>query len=102
MGAKPKVNYEKPIVKRVADLGIMLECLHEVYGSEEGLLRSGKSLRSTMAYPFVKMIEGQCQGLSAKEIHRILWSIYIGEEGKRSFINKAREQLAAYERGAEI
>lgn len=102
MGAKPKVNYEKPIVKRVADLGIMLECLHEVYGSEEGLLRSGKSLRSTMAYPFVKMIEGQCQGLSVKEIHRILWSIYIGEEGERSFINKAREQLAAYERGAEI
>lgn len=44
MEAIHKENYLKPIVPRVEDLGIMLECLHEVYESEEGLLLVGKPL----------------------------------------------------------
>lgn len=102
MEAIHKGNYIKPIAPRVADLGIMLECLHEVYESEESLLQSGKSLRSTMAYPFIKMIETQCQGLTAKEIHRLLWNIYL--EGKESpvFVKTAKEQLAKQGKGVGI
>lgn len=102
MEAIHKENYLKPIVPRVADLGIMLECLHEVYESEENLLLAGKPLRSTMAYPFIKMIESQCKGLLAKDIHRLLWNIYLTGIEKSAFIRTSKVQLSDYEKGAGI
>lgn len=87
----------KPVMRRVADLEIMLECLCEVYGSEGDVLRSGRNVRLTMAYPFLKMIESKCPGLSAKELHRILWNIYIEGNDETDFMNKAQELLYPYE-----
>lgn len=97
-----KENYKKPLVSRVVDLGIMLECLYEVYESEESLLWSGKPLRTTMAYPFIKMIESQCRGLSVKEIHRLLWSNYLVEKEKSAFIKTSKDQLVDYGKGAGV
>lgn len=84
---------EIAVISKVTDLEIMLECLYEVYGSEEYLLQAGKSFRSTMAYPFVKMIESQCHGLPAKDLHRILWNIYLKKQEKSAFIITAKMRL---------
>lgn len=86
----------EPIIQRATDLGIMLECLHEVYGAEEAQLLSGKSLQSTMAYSFIKMIEAQCKSLPSKKLHQILWVIYRKEKEKYAFIREAKDQLTAY------
>ena len=102
MEAIHKENYIKPIVPRVADIGIMLECLHEVYESEESLLLAGKPLRSTMAYPFIKMLESQYEGLLAKDIHRLLWNIYLTEKENSAFIRASKVQLSDHEKGAAI
>lgn len=99
MEAVQKEKNIKPVEAKVTDIGIMLECLHEVYESEGGLLLSGKTLRSTMVYPFIKMIEAQCQGISAKEIHQLLWNIYLVKEGKSLFVKVAKDQLEQYEKG---
>lgn len=99
MEAIQKKKARKSAVPTVADIGIMLECLYEVYGTEGELLSSGKNLRSTMAYPFVKMIESQCQGSAAGELHRLLWGLFLEGEGKSAFIQAAKERLAAYEKG---
>lgn len=99
MEAVHKERYIKPVEAKVTDIGIMLECLHEVYESEGSLLLSGKALRSTMAYPFIKMIESQCHGISAKEIHRLLWNIYLVKKEKKLFVNAAKEQLEQYVKG---
>lgn len=96
MEAVHKERYIKPVEAKVTDIGIMLECLYEVYESEGSLLLSGKALRSTMAYPFIKMIESQCQGLSAREIHQLLWNIYLEGKEKCLFIKVAKEQLEQY------
>ena len=102
MEAIQKKNYIKPLVPGVTDLEIMLECLHEVYESEGNLLQSGISLRSTMAYPFIKMIESQCQGLPAKEIHRLLWSKYLAEKERTAFIKLSENQLKEYRKRAVV
>lgn len=99
MEAVHKERYIKPVKAKVTDIGIMLECLHEVYESEGSLLLSGKALRSTMAYPFVKMIETQCHGLSAKELHQLLWNIYLVKKEKSLFVKAAKNQLEQYEKG---
>ncbi|MDO4275254.1 MAG: hypothetical protein Q4D16_16410 [Eubacteriales bacterium] len=98
MVAIHKDPVEIPVISKVTDLGVMLECLHEVYGSEEYLLQAGKSFRSTMAYPFVKMIESQCHGLPAKDLHRILWNIYLQKESRAMFLEKAMERLKAHKK----
>lgn len=95
-----KENME-PMVQKVTDMGIMLECLHEVYGTEEEQLLSGKSLRSTMAYPFIKMIGDQCKSLPPKKLHRILWGIYREDKEKYAFIKAAKEQLTVFEKGVK-
>lgn len=92
MEAVHKEIYIKPVKAKVTDIGIMLECLHEVYESEGSLLLSGKALRSTMAYPFIRMIESQCQGLSAREVHQLLWNIYLEGKEKSLFIKVSKEQ----------
>lgn len=98
MEAVHKERYIKPVETKVTDIGIMLECLHEVYESEGSLLLSGKALRSTMAYPFIRMIESQCQGLSAREVHQLLWNIFLEGKEKCLFIKAAKEQLEQYGR----
>lgn len=102
MEAIQKEKYIKPLAPRVKDLEIMLECLHEVYESEGSLLQSGISLRSTMAYPFIKMIAAQCQGLPEKEIHRLLWSNYLVEKERTAFIKMSENQLTEYRKRAVV
>ena len=42
MAAVQKRKYEKPMIKFVTDMNIILECLYEVYGQEEQHVLEGK------------------------------------------------------------
>ena len=48
MVSAPKKKYEKPTLKAVTDVGIILECLYEAYEMEGELVRSRKNMYATM------------------------------------------------------
>ena len=52
-----KKKWVKPEMKFVTDPDIGLECLFEVYQKEMPSVLSGKDIRHTMIYPFLKMLE---------------------------------------------
>ena len=45
MAAVQKRKYEKPMIKFVTDMNIILECLYEVYGQEEHHVLEGKDIQ---------------------------------------------------------
>ena len=51
-----KKKYEKPAFRLVTDLGSILECLYEVYGTDGTMLIAGNKLSDTVIYPFIRMI----------------------------------------------
>ena len=51
-----KKKYVKPAVRFVTDLGSILECLYEVYGTDGELLLKGEKLSDTVFCPFVRMV----------------------------------------------
>lgn len=97
MLAAPKKKYEKPLLKAVTDVGIILECLYEAYEMEGELVRSGKNMYATMIYPFVKMLETECTGIRADEIHKELWEYYLRHTGKDNFMKLAGRFMEPYE-----
>lgn len=54
MAAVLKRKYEKPMIKFVTDMNIILECLYEVYGQEEHHVLEGVLLLKlfTSGYTF--------------------------------------------------
>ena len=52
-----KKKYEKPAFRLVTDLGSILECLYEVYGTDGTMLIAGNKLSDTVIYPFIRMIK---------------------------------------------
>lgn len=70
------MRYVKPVMKFAADVDIILECIHEVYGLEGVQVLSGKNIHNTMIYPFMKMLENHCSNVSAEGLHKVLWDIY--------------------------
>ena len=50
-----KKKYEKPAFRLVTDLGSILECLYEVYGTDGTMLIAGNKLSDTVIYPFIRM-----------------------------------------------
>lgn len=75
----------------VTDLRITLECLYEAYQMEGDLLKSGKNIRATMIYPFIRMVKGQCstREMCEEELHKALWRIYETEGDNVKFVDTA-------------
>jgi len=101
MLATQKRKWEKPVLKLVTEPDIILECLHETYGMEGELVLSGKNIHATMIFPFVKMLENQCENIQAEEIHKQLWELYLINTEKDNFIRAARLFLEPYHIGTE-
>ena len=59
-----KKKYEKPAFRLVTDLGSILECLYEVYGTDGTMLIAGNKLSDTVIYPFIRMIKKKCKAAS--------------------------------------
>ena len=61
-----KKKYEKPAFRLVTDLGSILECLYEVYGTDGTMLIAGNKLSDTVIYPFIRMIKKKCKAVDAE------------------------------------
>lgn len=94
-------KYEKPAIRFVTDVEVVLECLHEVYGLEKDRVRSGKHIHNTMIFPFLKMLESHCKEVSAPELHKLLWQAYEENPGKEDFLEKAGVLIQPYLKGEE-
>ena len=81
------------MIYNVTDISIVLECLHEAYGEEKKYILEGNVVRRTMAFPFLKMLEIEYKGMSAKQIHKILWQVYKNVEDGKVFVQQARYRL---------
>lgn len=78
------------------DIGVLLECLYEVYEQEGIQILSGKNIYSTMVYSFLRMLVKQCDGTSAEKIHEILWKEYLEISDMTDFVEKAKKVLYPY------
>ncbi len=63
-----KKKYEKPAFRLVTDLGSILECLYEVYGTDGTMLIAGNKLSDTVIYPFIRMIKPYLTKKDEKQI----------------------------------
>ena len=64
-----KKKYEKPAFRLVTDLGSILECLYEVYGTDGTMLIAGNKLSDTVIYPFIRMIKKKCKAVDAEKLN---------------------------------
>ena len=79
-----KKKYEKPAFRLVTDLGSILECLYEVYGTD------------TVIYPFIRMIKKKCKAVDAEKLNLMLWKIYMVSSRKEEFVTAAKKELQPY------
>lgn len=93
---KQKRRYEKPMVKIVTEMGVILECLHEIYDTEGEQLSKDNNINKTIAFPFIKMLENRCEGIEAKEIHKMAWQIYNENKDTIYFVEKVKKLLKPY------
>lgn len=84
------------MVKIMTEMGVILECLLEIYDTEGEQLSKDSNINKTMAFPFIKMLENQCEGIEAKEIHKMAWQIYNENKDKVFFVERAKELLKPY------
>ena len=91
-----KKKYEKPAFRFVTDLGSILECLYEVYGTDGELLLTGKKLSDTVIYPFIRMIGKKCKAMDAEKLNLMLWKIYMVSSRKEAFVVAAKKELQPY------
>lgn len=96
MEALGKRRYEKPVIRFVTDISVILECLHEVYGMEGEQVLSGKNIDSTIIYSFIKMLENQCEGIPAERLHKVLWEVDEDYPKNPDFLEKASIILKPY------
>ena len=78
-----KKKYEKPAFRLVTDLGSILECLYEVYGTDGTMLIAGNKLSDTVIYPFIRMIKKKCKAVDAEKLNLMLWKIYMVSSRKK-------------------
>lgn len=83
-------------MKFETDANIVLECLHEAYDMEGDMVLSGKSIYTTMIYPFIKMLETYVVGITAEELHKKLWQVYKADGSKNHFLSKAQMIIKPY------
>lgn len=84
-----KKKWVKPEMKFVTDPDIVLECLFEVYQKEMPSVLSGKDIRHTIIYPFLKMLERTYENCKPEELHKDLWSIYQEQQVQEKFVKKS-------------
>ena len=90
-----KKKWVKPEMKFDTDPDIILECIYEVYGQEKHMVLSGKNIRHTMVFPFLKMLSNNLKGNSGdlEGLHKHLWSIYQKKLEKQEFVRQCQEIL---------
>ena len=88
-----KKKYEKPAFRLVTDLGSILECLYEVYGTDGELLLKGEKLSDTVICPFVRMVQKKCSVVDAEKLNLMLWKIYMVSSRKKEFVTAAKKEL---------
>ena len=88
-----KKKYEKPAFRLVTDLGSILECLYEVYGTDGTMLIAGNKLSDTVIYPFIRMIKKKCKAVDAEKLRLFRWS---KTRVRRFFLNLQKLQLIKY------
>ena len=91
-----KKKYEKPAFRLVTDLGSILECLYEVYGTDGTMLIAGNKLSDTVIYPFIRMIKKKCKAVDAEKLNLMLWKIYMVSSRKEEFVTAAKKELQPY------
>ena len=91
-----KQKYEKPAFRLVTDLGSILECLYEVYGTDGTMLIAGNKLSDTVFYPFIRMIKKKCKAVDAEKLNLMLWKIYMVSSRKEEFVTAAKKELQPY------
>lgn len=91
MEALKRKTCEETVYAVVTDLRITLECLYEAYQMEGDLLKSGKNIRATMIYPFIRMVKEQCstREMCEEGLHKALWRIYETERDNVKFVDAA-------------
>ena len=88
-----KREWKKSVKKFKTEVPIILECLYETYGIEGEKLMSGKNIRSTMIYPFLKMLNDHYKDMTMEEIHKSLWEIYSENLPLEKFVNQSEGEL---------
>ena len=92
----------KPEMRFVTDFHIVLECIHEVYGQEKQHVLEGKDITKTMIFPFLKMLESHCDGITLEEIDEMLWKEFVLATEKEKFLTAADKMLQPYRKTKEI
>lgn len=75
------------------DPDIIMECLFEVYEKETPAVLSGKNIRHTMIYPFLKMLSHEFGDYTLESLHKMLWCCYQKEHRKEAFVEKGLYDL---------
>lgn len=88
-----KKTWVKPEIKFITDPDIVLECIYEVYGQEKRTVLSGKNIRHTMVYPFLKMVGHLYEQHQPETVHKNLWEIYLKCAGKEDFVKQGLHYL---------
>ena len=91
-----KKKYVKPAFRFVTDLGSILECLYEVYGTDGELLLKGEKLSDTVICPFIRMVQKKCSVVEAEKLNVMLCNIYMGSSRKEQFVTAAKKELQPY------
>ena len=96
-----KRTYMKPEMRFVTDFHIILECIYEVYGQEKQHVLDGKDITKTMIFPFLKMLESHCDGITLEEIHKMLWREFSSVTEKNQFMEAVDRLLQPYRKETE-
>ena len=89
------MNIRFPLIS-LTDLGSILECLYEVYGTDGTMLIAGNKLSDTVIYPFIRMIKKKCKAVDAEKLNLMLWKIYMVSSRKEEFVTAAKKELQPY------
>ena len=79
-------KWEKSGEGFTTDPDIVMECLFEVYEKETPAVLSGKNIRHTMIYPFLKMLSHEFGEYTLEALHKNLWKIYCQFKCKEKFV----------------
>ena len=98
-----KKEWVKPEMRFITDPDIILGCLYEVYGQEKQAVLSGKNIRHTMVFPFLRMLSNHTEGSvrDLEMLHKRLWAIYQKKPEKQEFVQQGEKILEAVRKGED-
>lgn len=95
-------KWEKSGEGFTTDPDIIMECLFEVYEKETPAVLSGKNIRHTMIYPFLKMLSHEFEDYTLEGLHKMLWRCYQKEHRKEAFVQQGLYELEQGRKKTEI